>query len=195
MPAPIDRVIYEDQLSMREARQRYFDAWGFGDGGYEETWVTLKKVGGVAIGFPNSDGRRRAVKLHDLHHVLTSYRADWTGEAEIGAWEVGASCHRHWAAWVLNLLAMQYGFWIAPRRVLRAMARGRRSATLYRAAELDEKLLDEPVGVIRERLHIPDEAEVEVGAGDVAALAGWYALGTAIWVWPYVLFGALWAAI
>lgn len=195
MGASVGTVIYEGELSLREARQKYFQAWGFSEGGYEDAWVTLQKIGGIAIGFPNTAARRRAVKLHDLHHVLTGYRADWIGEAEIGAWEVGASCHRHWAAWILNLLALQYGLWIAPRKVLRAIARGRRSATLYRSAELDESLLDERVSAIRARLHIPDEAKVRVEIGDVVALAGWYAVGILIWAWPWALLGAFWAAM
>ena len=36
-------------------------------------------VGPIPLGFPNSDARRRAVKLHDLHHVLTGYGTTWTG--------------------------------------------------------------------------------------------------------------------
>lgn len=191
MADPIGTVVYEGTLSLRDARKKYFDAWGFGDGGYEATWVELKRIAGIPIGFPNSDGRRRAVKLHDLHHVLTSYRADWTGEAEIGAWEIGAGCRKHYAAWALNLLALQYGFWIAPGRVLRALARGRRSAPLYDAAELDEAMLTESVHAVRARLHIPEDDAVRVGAGDVIALAGWYALGTAIWAWPLLVLAAL----
>lgn len=191
MADPIGTVVYEGTLSLRDARRKYFDAWGFGDGGYEATWVELKKIAGIPIGFPNSDARRRAVKLHDLHHVLTGYRADWTGEAEIAAWELGAGCHRHFAAWVLNLLALQYGFWIAPRPVVRALARGRRSEALYTASELDDSLLTESVAAMRERLHIPEDASVRVGIGDLVAFVAWYALGLATWTWPLALVAML----
>ena len=54
--------VYEDSLTLREARRRYFDAYGFGDGGYEASWVALKPVLGIPIGFPNSDARRRAIE-------------------------------------------------------------------------------------------------------------------------------------
>ena len=43
--------------------------------------------------FPNTDSRKRAVPLHDLHHILTGYKTDWMGEAEIGAWELRAGCN------------------------------------------------------------------------------------------------------
>ena len=41
--------------------------------------------GPVRFAFPNTAGRVRAVRYHDLHHVVTGYATDWTGEAEIGA--------------------------------------------------------------------------------------------------------------
>lgn len=175
-------------LSLREARQRYFDTWGFGDGGYDASWVELKKVAGIPIGFPNTEARRRAVKLHDIHHALTGYAADWTGEAEIGAWEVGAGCGGHLAAWILNLSALQYGVFLAPRAVLYAMARGRRGRSLYAARELDERILDERVDAVRARLGL--DAPTEPGLGDVAALAAWWAVGFAMWIAPLAALSA-----
>lgn len=165
--------IYEDSLKMSAARDLYFAAWGLDAGSYTAKWVTLKSIGPIRLGFPNTAGRRRTVKMHDLHHVLTGYDANWIGEAEIGAWEVGAGCHRHLAAWVLNLSAMLYGAVLAPSRVLRAFARGRQSETLYRSRELDESLLDETVGDIRRRLKI-DRERSDPGPTDVILLACWW---------------------
>ncbi len=133
------------------------------------------------------------MKLHDLHHVLTGYAADWTGEAEIGAWELGAGCGAHYAAWILNVAALQYGFFIAPRRVLAAMARGRRSKSLYSAAELDDSALDESVGSARTRLGIP--GEVAPGPMDALALAGWLGAGLALWATPLAMLATVIAAL
>ncbi|AKF06357.1 hypothetical protein DB32_003506 [Sandaracinus amylolyticus] len=129
------------------------------------------------------------MKLHDLHHVLTGYAADWTGESEIAAWEIGAGCGGHLAAWVLNLFAMQYGVFIAPRAVLAAFARGRRSQSLYAASELDERMLEERVEDARKRLGL--DREIEPGVADVARLAAWWVAGLALWAWPIVLVSAL----
>lgn len=130
------------------------------------------------------------MKLHDLHHVLTGYAANWTGEVEIGSWEVGAGCGKHYAAWILNLLAMQYGFFIAPRKVLIAMARGRRSRTLYAAPELDVAMLDRRVGEVRAELGL--DAPVPTPTfGDALALLGWMLAGAAIWIWPYLLLAVI----
>lgn len=161
---------YDDALTMRDARRLYFDANGFGEGGYDAKWVTAK-MGPIPIAFPNSPQRVRSVRLHDLHHVVTDYATDWTGEAEIGAWEIASNCRDHYAAWVLNLFAMGIGLLIAPGAVWRAFLRGRRSGNLY-DREFDEAMLDEKVGALRGRLRLSGSNEA-ASAGDAVAFAGW----------------------
>ena len=141
---------YPDELSLGEARRVYFDASGFGDGGYDAAWVKLQ-AGPVPIYLPNTSGRVRSVRLHDLHHVLTGYETTWTGESEIGAWEIGAGCADHWAAWLLNFNAIAIGLAIAPTATYRAFSRGRQTRSLY-DGEFDEALLAERVGAVRRRL-------------------------------------------
>ena len=166
-------VAYDEALPLREARAAYFEANGFGaDGGYGARWVKLR-LGPIPVAFPNLESRRRAVRIHDLHHVLTGYETSATGEAEIAAWEIASGCGRYTAAWVLNLWGMAYGIWLAPRALLRAFARGRRSRNLYRDG-LDDAYLDTPVGPARAALGIPDH--VTVGAGDRFAFVGWSGL-------------------
>lgn len=140
----------DDRSTMREARARYFEQNGFGaDGGYDDRWVHLA-LGPVPASFPNSRARARAVKYHDLHHIVTGYATDIVGEFEISAWEIGAGCKGFVAAWVLNLGGMAGGVVTAPRRTLRAFARGRRSRSLYGRAF--ESLLDERVATVRAQL-------------------------------------------
>ena len=124
---------YAAALSLREARERYFAAAGLGAGGYDQKWVPLA-MGPLRFAIPNTAGRVRAVRYHDLHHVVTGYGTDWTGEGEIGAWEVASGCRDLLAAWVLNLYAMQLALWFAPRAVWRAFVRGRHSRNLYARA-------------------------------------------------------------
>lgn len=139
-------------LSVREGRALYFARAGFApDGGYGDAWVRLKAAGRVVIIFPNTKARVRAVRLHDIHHVLTGYDTSWTGEAEIGAWELASGCVRHYPAWALNFGAVAVGLLIAPRRTVRAFLRGRRCANLYRG-EFDESLLERKVGELRGEL-------------------------------------------
>lgn len=91
-------------------------------------WVRL---GPIPIPIPNPPARRRALRLHDLHHLISGYRTDWRGEWQISAWEVGGGLHRDPVAWTFCLMGMTAGMVVAPRLTLRAYARGRRGRTLF----------------------------------------------------------------
>lgn len=166
----------DQQASLRAARQRYFDRNGFGDGGYDARWVKLK-AGPFTLGFPNSAARVRAVRFHDLHHVVTGYATDWVGEAEISAWELASGCRGFVAAWVLNLSAMSVGLALAPRTVFQAFVRGRHTRNLY-GARFDDALLDERVGSARERLGL-DHGPLAASGGDRLAFAACCGAGIA----------------
>ena len=102
-------LAYDESQSLRDARARYFHDNAFGDdGGYAAKWVKLQ-LGPVPFAIPNSAARVRALKFHDLHHVVTGYATNVVGEAEIGAWEIGSGCAGFVAAWILNLYAMVLG--------------------------------------------------------------------------------------
>jgi hypothetical protein len=143
---------YEPMMTVHEARSRYFADNAFGDdGGYDDRWVTLYKLGPIPLGFPNTAGRIAAVRYHDLHHLATGYDTDILGEAEIAAWELASGCTRFPAAWVLNSLALPVGALRNPERIERAFARGCRTRNLY-AEPVVDKLLGERLGALRERL-------------------------------------------
>src|SRR4029453_11188168 len=104
------------------ARALYFEDNAFGpDGGYSKSWVPIQ-MGPIKVAIPNTAARVRAVKYHDLHHVVTGYATDLVGEAEIGAWEIGSGCAGFVAAWILKFYAIVLGFFSgAPGRVLGAL--------------------------------------------------------------------------
>src|SRR5262245_40979975 len=111
-------------LSLREARRRYLESSGLPpDGGYDAPWVRAP-IGPIPFAFPNTAGRRRVAPAHDLHHVLTGYGTDLTGEGELGAWEIGAGV-RDRSALQLELRVFGFALAFAPHRMLRAFARGR----------------------------------------------------------------------
>src|SRR3954469_24956525 len=146
---------YSAEAIIRDARERYFAVAGFDNGGYTEKWVRLK-AGPLTVKFPNTAARVRSVKLHDIHHILTEYDTSWTGEAEIGAWEIASGCGRHSVAWILNLGAYGIGLIIAPPRTYRAFIRGRHSHNLYPSI-FREELLEQCVGSLRDELSIASE--------------------------------------
>lgn len=164
-------------VSMRDARDEAFRRAGIpADGGDSEPWVDFK-LGPIPMPFPNTDARRRTVKLHDLHHVLTGYRTDILGEFEISAWEIAAGCGRHGVAWGINLMGLVAGLLSAPRRTTRAFWRGSRSTALYTTLSFDE-VIDRPVDEVRARLRVPAASEVVSPTGPdvlrlvLASLAG-----------------------
>jgi hypothetical protein len=164
----------EDEGTLLEARTRYFERNGFGsDGGYSAKWVHVK-LGVVPIAFPNVASRVRAVRYHDLHHVLTSYGTDMNGESEIAAWELATNCRGFYAAWFLNFGSLAYGSLVCPRRVHAAFVRGRHTANLY-DRDFNDTLLGRTVsqqrtelGLDRDTLEHPLPATV----GDHLAFIG-----------------------
>lgn len=159
----------DPSATLAAARDEYFRVNGFGpDGGYDAAWVDFK-LGPIPMPFPNTPGRRRAVRFHDLHHTLTGYGTDTLGEFEISAWEVGSGCAGFVAAWQLNLGGLAAGALSIPRRTFRAFVRGRRTRNLYRAA-YDEVLLGRRVGELRRELGL-DAPPAPARASDVASFA------------------------
>lgn len=180
---------YDDGMTMGAARQRYFDDNGFAGGGYDERWVKLK-AGPINLYLPNAQGRRRAVKLHDLHHIATGYQTDWIGEAEIGGYEIGGGCGPFAWAWILNLQAMAIGLLRAPRALFRAFVRGRHARTLYHQGEFSDAMLARSVGDVRRELRL-DRPPPPAGAGDAAAFILWSTIAIA-WTFGPLLLVAGW---
>lgn len=142
------------ETTLRTALRTYFADNGFGqDGGYDDPWVDFS-LGPIPLPFPNTEGRKRAVRFHDLHHILTGYRTNATGEFEISAWELGAGCKDFHAARFINLGGFVSGILSSPRLTFRAFVRGRNSRSLY--GERYEDLLD---------LGVPEARANYVGEG------------------------------
>ena len=166
-------MIYDPQMTLDDARDLYFSLNGFGpDGGYQDRWIKVK-VWHIPIWLPNTEGRRRAVKLHDLHHVLTEYPTTWRGEAEISAWEIGSSgLRRYYAGWLLDLMNIAQGLVVNPTGVYRGFMHGRRTSNLY-DLEFDDELLRGRVGDFRERLGLDQRSESHPGFIDHVAFVFW----------------------
>jgi hypothetical protein len=168
-------TVYDSELTLREARARYFELNGIPrDGGYSRRWVKVTR-NRLPLYIPNSAPRKKAVPYHDLHHVLTEYDTSNVGEAEISAWEVAAGTWPHGFAFFLGLAGLSTGLLISPRRTFRAFVRGRHSRTLYSEPCTDE-LLSARVGEARERLGIGPRP-ADASWSDALAFAGASALG------------------
>jgi hypothetical protein len=157
--------------TMRQALARFFADNGWpADGGYDAPWAEAA-FGMVRYRVPNVAARREALRVHDLHHVLTGYATEWRGEAEISAWELGSGVGSLPYASLIALWGLFTGLLGAPRRTFAAFVRGRRSRNLL-SSPFDPSLLEDEVGRMREQLSIPGGA-VAATTSDVLAFVAW----------------------
>ncbi|MEO8088319.1 MAG: hypothetical protein ABI763_15970 [Bacteroidota bacterium] len=144
---------YEDSLVVRDALQLYFSEYHFADGGYTSKWFKIK-LGRLYVPLPNIKSRIDAVKIHDVHHLVTGYNADWKGEVEIGAWEIATGCEKKTVAWLLNLGSIFVGIFLYPRSLFNAFMRGRKCVTSLYYNTIYNELLDKTLGELRKKINI-----------------------------------------
>ena len=115
------------------------------------------------IPLPNIPARVRAVKIHDLHHLLTGYNADLKGEAEIGAWEIASGCGKYYVAWFLNFGSFFYGMFFFPKPLFKAFLRGRKAeGSLYKGYTYNEAFFERSIGQVQEELNINSDKKNSV---------------------------------
>jgi len=138
--------------TVADALARYHEANGFaGDAMTAET-LQVSLFGLPAVDMPNPKFQRHLLAKHDLHHVVTGYGTDLRGEAEMGAFELGAGS-RHWFVWANNLGALALGV-ACPVRTARAFVRGLYARSLYLDDTPYEELLAMPLAELRARLRV-----------------------------------------
>jgi len=158
---------------LRAALADYLAASGLpADSGVSLRWVKVRWLG-IPIVFPNFDARRAVLVAHDVHHLLTGYRTDWTGEGEIGAFEIATGCRNLWAAWFFNFGGFLFGLVIAPARTFRAFVQGRRCTNFY--GEERERMLARTVDAARSELGLDREPGPATFC-DRLVFLGWVAL-------------------
>lgn len=181
-------MIYPDDLTLHEARDLYFRKNGFDDRTYTDSWVRLPVLGRTLY-LPNIGARKKAVRLHDIDHVLTEYPTNWLGEFEISAYELGTGCGRYWAAWLINMQAVVLGALRAPKALIRAFARGRRSRGVY-GFPSERPLLQKRVGELRAETTAP-RASIRIQPLDVILFLTWFAASIALHLLPLVAIGVI----
>ncbi|MEK7253340.1 MAG: hypothetical protein AAB316_01235 [Bacteroidota bacterium] len=143
--------VYDENLTIKAALAQLFERFGFPADAYAAKWFAVG-IGKIQVWMPNLPSRVKAVRFHDVHHVLTGYPANWKGEVEIGAWEIATGCTTFWVAWFLNLGSLMMGLVLYPRALWKAFQRGWRTRTnLYHDFEY-EPLLALTVKELREKI-------------------------------------------
>jgi hypothetical protein len=142
-----------DPRTVAAAVDAYLAENGFTRAAYTAARVPVE-VGRFTVMLPNGPARQRAIPQHDVHHALTGYGTDLIGEAEIGAWELRAGCTNLFLYWI-NLTATVVGFFLSPRRVLRAFHAARGARTLYALDLRADEVADVPLEEMRRRCGVP----------------------------------------
>jgi hypothetical protein len=181
----MSHIIYSDTLTVGEGLEKYLSHFGLGDGGYNNPVFTLPFLWIITLKFPNIPLRVKAVKFHDIHHVLTEYPTGFRGEAEIGAWEIASGCGKYWPAWVLNFAAFVNGIVFFPGSTFRAFVRGRRSDNLFHQQEY-QNILCHHVGDMREALNIPKTPQ-KIFFTDILGFVWWSIVGILFFAAPIIV--------
>ncbi len=149
---------YPPDATLREGLARYLGENGFSQSTYTERWASLPLPFGLHMKIPSPPSRGNALRMHDLHHVLTGYGTDLAGEAEISAWEVRGGL-RGTGLYVGTIIssALLQGFVSAPVRTVQAGRRAQKQRTLFNRRTEYEALLDRKIGDVRIELGIPLE--------------------------------------
>ena len=151
--------MYDKKLTVRDALAIYFSENKFDASSYTSPTFPLKLLGRI-LTLPNPPPRQKGIKVHDLHHIATGYATDMGGEAEIGAFELGAGFGSYPAAAFFNTTAFLMGLLFFPLRTLKAYARGvATERSLYHVIRPGDsakynRVLDWSVGYIIAHMHV-----------------------------------------
>lgn len=114
--------------------KEFYRQHGFGEVPGKRPRTVPVYTGCLLVPLPNIETRRRFLKYHDIHHLVTGYSVGRIGEGEISAWELGTgSAFVSPVLGLMNLIALSTGLVLEPRRMWRAYERGCRSRNLYHA--------------------------------------------------------------
>jgi hypothetical protein len=111
----------------------FYKKCGFGPDLGRRPPLTVKVYTGcMLVPLPNIETRRKYLKYHDLHHLLTGYSVGRIGEGKMSAWELGTGTfYRYPVLGFMNLIALSTGIFLQPEQMWQAFLSGKRSRNLY----------------------------------------------------------------
>lgn len=180
-------AIYDSAQTVNKSLELYFIKENLGtDGGLNEAWGRIK-LWKFYIPIPNIKARKKALMLHDIHHIVTGYDGDWRGEISIGAWEVASGCGKYWVAWLLNLGAMGVGLFIYPKVMFNAFIRGLRTENLYHHTIPQDQAVQMQVGELQKKLKLDQSMEQKAAIGEIFSFLFCTVIALAVTFAPLVL--------
>ncbi len=136
-----DRCSSAEPIDLDSALSAFYRRNGFGEEIGARSRTVPVYTGCLLVPLPNIETRRRFLKYHDLHHLITGYSVGRIGEGEVSAWELGTgSMFVSPILGLMNLIALSTGLFLEPARMWHAFRRGCRGHNLYparRRADVD----------------------------------------------------------
>jgi hypothetical protein len=119
---------------LKDELAAFYQRYGFGDVVGSRPRTVPVYTGCLLVPLPNIETRRKYLKYHDLHHLMTRYSVGRIGEGEVSAWELGTgTMFASPMLGLMNLIALSTGLFLEPGRMWQAFRRGCRSKNLYSA--------------------------------------------------------------
>ena len=119
-------------MSIEQELYDFYQRHGFGEDLGKRRKTVSVYTGCILVPVPNIETRRRYLKYHDLHHLITGYSVGRIGEGEISAWELGTgTVYLHPMLGIMNMIALSTGLVLKPKRMWQAFQRGCKSCNLY----------------------------------------------------------------
>ena len=174
-----------NDLTIGETLATFYTEQGIpADGGMSDKWVKLR-FGRFYLVFPNMPERKKTVRYHDVHHLLTGYSTSWKGEASIGAYEVAAGCGDYRVAWILDLPIFALGLFIWPKAIFKAFIRGRRASSFYHHTHTYEQILEIKVSEARAILRLDTDTK-PVSSQEIAVFIWWWLIASVFSMIVYI---------
>ncbi len=142
-------------MRVRDARDAYLAENGFTTESYEAP-RTKSSILGIRFSVPNPPRHQRAIRMHDLHHVVTGYGTDHAGEGEISVWEArGGLVPAGYYVAAIVLANVALGMVLAPARTW-AISRTAHTGRSLLSLDVEyDSLLEMTVGDLRQMLGVP----------------------------------------
>jgi hypothetical protein len=121
--------------TLQDELNAFYERSGFGNVVGARPRTVRVYTGCLLVPMPNIETRRRFLKYHDLHHLVTGFGIGRIGEGEVSAWELGSgSAFVSPTLGLMNLIALSTGLVLDRKRMWRAFRLGCNSRNLYPAA-------------------------------------------------------------
>lgn len=183
-----------DVPTVRQALDHFYASHNFGEEGGINSNIAYIQFGPVQLPIPNTQQRKDAIWLHDLHHLLNGYDTTWPGEGKVSAWELATGGFGpKLYIWLLVLMAMSIGILLYPLGTFRAFVRGTYCRPILSLSLSKNELLQLPLNQLQRRIGIDVTRTYPVRVshyarfgllwllyiGGLAALVGalWYLIG------------------